>query len=996
MHAASTSARVLIVDDHVAVRRGIADLLGMTGRYTVGAEAASAEQALEMLRNSEFEIAVVDLSLPGLSGIDLTRSIRALHPRVPVVVLSMHDESQHGDDAVDAGASAYVTKSEATEKLLPAIEQVLAGNVYFGKRLWDRALRLSRAAARAETVDPPAGSNVRRSGHAVRIAQLGYWTYTPGTGHAEWSGEMYRVMGCDPGTPAPGHEEFLRLVHSTDRESVRAQFDAAVRMGEVFEVDLRLKTPGEQRWVRLVGEPILDPSGVVQQLHGAATDVSERKRAEQTIRRAEERYRNFIALSSEAIFRFTHREPVPTGLPAEALVQRILADAVLAESNLAHARLYGFSNEQEPLGLPLESFGGPDANRELVDAFVRNGFRLDGKEWSETIRGELKWFRGSMLGIVEGGMLTGAWGTQTDISESKRAEEDLRRNDTRFRALTALSSDWYWETDTQHKYQLVSWRWREQRHVQDTGAMDWSPPRALLESREPFRDHVFQRNDARGEARIISVSGDPVAGPDGEFEGYCGVSRDLTASSVAETRIFALANFDELTGLPNGALFRRRLDERLEEAERERGGFAVAVLDIDRLKHVNSALGHSAGDGVLLETARRLRECLPPDDVIARLGGDEFAILLGRFDDRTVDVLDESGGRAAMLLDAAPPLLRTLEDAAQSILAAMARPFPGGRSEIHLSASLGVSTWPNDSADGKSLLRHAESALSAAKGRGGGTVQFYAAQMTLYSVRRLTLENGLLGALERGEIEVHYQPKVDPRAGRAVGAEALARWRHPALGVVLPEEFIALASGNGSIVPIGRWMLRGACLQAAAWAREGLGPLRVAVNLSAREFARQNFAEDVAAALADAALDPGRLELEIAESALLQDAERAAATLRRLKQIGVRLTIDDFGSGASSLALLKRLPFDGVKLTRSFLAALTEDADVAALVQAIVGFAQRLRLRVAATGIETEAQQAFLASLGCDELQGHLLCAPLETAAFAQHMRAQAPAAAFQ
>jgi diguanylate cyclase (GGDEF) domain len=324
---------------------------------------------------------------------------------------------------------------------------------------------------------------------------------------------------------------------------------------------------------------------------------------------------------------------------------------------------------------------------------------------------------------------------------------------------------------------------------------------------------------------------------------------------------------------------------------------------------------------------------------------------------------------------------------AQKILAAVVKPFIVAAQEFNITASIGISTYPDDSEDMQGLLKNADIAMYRAKEQGKNNYQFYSAQMNVHSLERLALESGLRRALERNEFLLHYQPKVDIGSGRITGMEALVRWQQRATELIPPEQFIALAEETGLIVPIGEWVLKTACARNQSWREQGLPPLCIAVNLSARQFAHENLLQDVARVLNETGLDPAALEFEITESMVMHDPERAVKLLSRLKDMGIQLSIDDFGTGYSSLSYLKRFPLDSVKIDRSFIRDIPGDADDAAITRAIIAMAHSLRLKVIAEGVETEAQLSFLRDHGCDEMQGYYFSKPLPEDEFLRLLR---------
>jgi diguanylate cyclase (GGDEF)-like protein len=433
-------------------------------------------------------------------------------------------------------------------------------------------------------------------------------------------------------------------------------------------------------------------------------------------------------------------------------------------------------------------------------------------------------------------------------------------------------------------------------------------------------------------------------------------------------RVEYLAYHDGLTGLPNRSMFSKLLSQRISEARRYDRQLAVAFLDLDRFKQINDTLGHEAGDQLLQEVATRLQGCVRDSDTVARLGGDEFVVLLPELED----------GKCAATV-------------AHKVLAVIGKAFTLIGHEFRVTASIGISVYPQDGQDEQTLTKNADIAMYQAKAEGKNNFQFYSEKLNANSLERLTLESSLRHALERDEFRLHYQSKRDIRSGRIAGVEALLRWEHPDLGTVTPMQFIPVAEETGLIVPIGKWVLKTACLQSMAWQNEGLPPLSIAVNMSARQFSDEYLLQDLESILKATGMNPQLLELELAESLLIHDVENTLRILTGLKSLGVRIAVDDFGTGYSSLATLQRFPLDTVKIDRSFIGDLAGPSENAALADAIVAMGKSLSLTVIAQGVETKEQADFLRAHACDELQGFYFNRPLPAHQFAQLMRAQTP-----
>jgi len=563
----------------------------------------------------------------------------------------------------------------------------------------------------------------------------------------------------------------------------------------------------------------------------------------------------------------------------------------------------------------------------------------------------------------------------------KRAESVLSRSEARFRALTELSSDWYWESDAQMRFTSFGGR-----HISDTGlrdwrndffgrtvwempnvvpdSADWLAHRQALARRQRFDDFQFAVRTPSGKLRWTSASGEPVFDDMGRFSGYCGVSRDITERRTAEDSIRHLATHDTLTGLPNRALFTETLVHWLNEARHEGTRLALLFIDLDHFKIINDTLGHDAGDQLLTQMARALRESLRPEDLVARLGGDEFVVLLRR----------PQGTEEAAVV-------------AHKLLGAATQPWLLEGQECRVSASVGICMFPDAAGDEAALMKGADIAMYEAKRAGRNAYRFFANEAPPQTLRRLQLESALRTALAQHELSLHYQPKIDLHSGRIIGAEALLRWNSPALGAVSPAEFIPLAEETGLILSIGRWVLRTACEQHVAWRAAGLPPVPLAVNLSPRQFADEELLPDIRRVLHDTGLAAQMLELEITEGMVIADPQRALRTVQAIKRMGVRLAIDDFGTGYSSLAQLKRYPIDTLKIDRSLVCGLPGDVFDAAITDAIVVMSRALALTVVAEGVETVAQREFLLARGCQQMQGYQFSKPLPAHEFAALVR---------
>jgi len=451
----------------------------------------------------------------------------------------------------------------------------------------------------------------------------------------------------------------------------------------------------------------------------------------------------------------------------------------------------------------------------------------------------------------------------------------------------------------------------------------------------------------------------------GKVTHFVGVQHDVTQTRLYAEELEHQANHDALTGLANRSLLRDRLDQALVYAQRHARLVMLAFVDLDDFKLINDSLGHSAGDQLLQIIARRLQSCVRKGDTVARLGGDEFVL-----------VLSDQG-----LEDSQHGMM-------ERVIAAVSEPCEIERHELRVTCSIGISVYPHDASDAEALLRMADAAMYRAKDVGRNNFQFHTKELTARITDRLALDAGLRRALDRGELFLDYQPQYDLTSGRVIGMEALIRWAHPERGVLQPAPFIALAEDNGLIVPIGAWVVHTACMQNKALQDAGIAPIKVAVNLSVRQFRQKGLVKAIAAILADIGLDARYLELELTESMVMHSADEVIRTLWELEHMGVQLSVDDFGTGYSSLNYLKRFPVHRLKIDKSFVRDIGTDPDDTAIVQSIIALGHALKMKVMAEGVETAEQLAFLRASGCDEAQGYHLGRPLPFEAMVAMLKA--------
>ncbi|MBI4912296.1 MAG: EAL domain-containing protein [Acidobacteria bacterium] len=457
------------------------------------------------------------------------------------------------------------------------------------------------------------------------------------------------------------------------------------------------------------------------------------------------------------------------------------------------------------------------------------------------------------------------------------------------------------------------------------------------------------------EGATVYVEGSLTGGSHGLGTGVVwGIWRDVTERRQAQANLVRMAHHDSLTGLPNRILFADRLKQALALAHRSRKQAALLFLDLDRFKNINDTLGHPVGDQLLQGVAKRLTRTVREADPLSRFGGDEFTMVLPGL------AHPEDAGRVA-----------------EKVLAELSRPFQVEGHELFLLASIGISVFPADGEDADTLVKKADVAMYHAKSRGGGCYSFYDPSLDEDAHQRLMLEQNLRKAVDKGELRLHYQPKVDLTSGDITALEALLRWQHPKFGLLAPDSFIPMAEATGLILPIGEWVVEQACHQILTWQAQGLPPTRVAVNVSGRQLLHSGFTEHLRRTLQETGLDPSLLELEVTETVIVSGPELLDQTLRSVQDLGLRVSVDDFGTGYSSLAQLKRLAVNTLKIDKSFVQDVHINPTDAAIATAIIGMGNTLNLRVIAEGVENQGQLDFLKALHCDEAQGFLVSRPM-------------------
>lgn len=928
--AVQQTLRVLIVEDRPFDAELLATTLEGAG-YRVTWSRVENESGYLSALDTAPDLILSDYSLPHFSGL---RALALLQQRgldIPFIIVSGTIDDEQAVSVMRAGADDYLLKDRLA-RLGAAVATVCEKNqLRSAKQRAEERLCESSLQLRAFLDNSPALMFIKdSSGRYLQINQR----------FAEAFGlDAAQIMGrhdteiFDAGQAA----QFKANDHAVLQAGKPVEFEETARYRDGFHTSIVTKFP------------LRDGQGKIYGLGGIATDITARKLEEKRF---------------QATF-----EQAAVGIVHTSLDRRYLA------VNQKFCAMVGYSRD-ELLGKDTADITHPEDRVE--DGAHRN--RLLAGE-IQTYTAEKRYVRkdGSVFSVHRTISLARDSAGQPqyfirvieDITERRRSEQAQRDIDEKFRQLANHIPQIFWMTDIEQKSLIYASPAYEQITGRTLAELQ-SDPRGWIEIiHEHDRERVKNARKTRAasgdydiEYRLVRTDHSirwihdrafPVRNAKGEAYRIAGIAEDITERKLTQEQLANLAHYDSLTGLPNRVLFNDRLRQAVAQARRNQWILGVLFLDLDRFKLVNDTLGHATGDLLLKQVAARLFQCLRPTDTVGRLSGDEFAVILSELAET------QNAGYVA-----------------QKILDTLSAPFDLKGSEVFVTASIGITLYPSDSESIDTLIRDADAAMYSAKAAGRNNYQYYTAVMNERALEKLRLETGIRRALERNELLLHYQPKIDISSGRISGLEALLRWQSPEHGLVSPAQFIPLLEETGLIVPVGEWVTRAACAQLQAWRKAGVTAVPVAINLSARQLRQQGYATVLEQALKDFDINPELIRVEITESSLMENPEEAIVVLQSLKALGIRLDADDFGTGYSSLSYLKRFPLDALKIDRSFVRDITSDEDDAVIAQTMVTLAHSLGLKVVAEGVETEAQLAFLGAHQCDEAQGYLFAKPLD------------------
>ncbi len=797
-------------------------------------------------------------------------------------------------------------------------------------------------------------NNKARLAEAQHIAKLGTCRMNLEDRSQTWSDEIYRILELPPDSESASYETFLKWIHPDDRDYYIREHDKTIHDRSQSDIVYRLLLKdGSVKHLHEKCTPYLGKEEGTGWLVATIQDISEHVRIKEELQTfqfsMEHAPEGVFFMTRDAGFSYVNEQAcLSLGYTRKELMALKLWDIAPLFSREKWDEIWSRSKENKVGSIQVETIH----------------LRKDGTEIQVDVNAKHLWLGNHELHVA----------FVRDITDRKKSEEELRQ----LAEVVKNTAEGIIITNPQNKIIAINDAFTEITGFTEEDALGQNP--SILKSNKHDR-HFYQTMwasikkaglwqgeiwDRRKNGEIFPVwqTISVVRDKQGQVTHYVSVFSDISSIKRSQEKLDFLAHHDPLTDLPNRLLFNDRLEHALKRAEREGRHVAILFLDLDRFKNINDSLGHPVGDLLLQEAAKRILRLVRKEDTVARLGGDEFIIL--------IDAID--GAQDVALL-------------AEKVISAFGYPFAIKGHELHLTVSVGVSLYPQDGGDGDTLIRNADTAMYRAKEEGRNDYQFYTTAFTTAVFERLTLENALRHALENEEFVIYFQPQYALKTGQLIGAEALIRWRHPEMGLVIPARFIPLAEESGLIEPIGEWVLRKACVQMQHWIEGGIPLQRIAVNVSGVQVQRGSFVNTVRDVLSETRLDPRRLELEITETFIMQKTDWAIGVLDQLKMLGVRMAIDDFGTGYSSLSYLKRLPVDKLKIDGSFVRDIPEDPNDEAIVRAVVALGQTLQLQVNAEGIETEEQRVFLKALGCHEGQGFFFSKALSAEDFESFFR---------
>jgi diguanylate cyclase (GGDEF)-like protein/PAS domain S-box-containing protein len=787
------------------------------------------------------------------------------------------------------------------------------------------------------------------------LTRDGFWRTDAQGRLVEVSPATAAMFGCDAGELLGRSVRDLDGYWTDDRP--QQELDERVRRREPFPwFRFRIeRADGKTTWLAACGKPLFDADGSFDGYYGAARDISEAENTIRALRGDEERFRALARMVTEWYWE-TDAQLRYTLVRGSSEFDQALIDGIVGKP-FGQSAIGNIDDDDREAALSAMRQRRP---------LQRLPFRVRYLDRPDRI------FEISAEPMFRGETFIGYRGLSLDVTERTALIERLVASEARFRALTELSSDWYWEMDAELRFTRIERGELATEHLAHLPPGDvlgrrrwelpgdliqpasWDEHRSALAARQPFRDLVVRRHGPDGSHRYIAASGDPVFDSHGRFTGYRGVAKDITDQVRARESIERLATVDSLTGLSNRHAFDERARAELAQAAEQGRRCALLFIDLDNFRLLNNGYGHRAGDEVLRVVSARLQREIPPPMLLGRRGGDELVALLG---------------------DVASP--QAVVELTQRLIGVVSEPMRVVGLDLAVTPSIGIGFFPHDGADLEALVNAADAAMYEAKQNGRATYALYTPSVARRVDLRLRLEQRLRKAIESKEFRLYFQPTVSLADGRVVGAEVLVRWIDAEVGEVSPAEFIPIAEESGLVVGLGDWVMREACKAGSRWRAMGFRMPPLAVNVAGMHLRQAGYVEALLGTLGEHGVQAGDLEIEVTETSLLDTSAAVRENLARLRRAGIRLALDDFGVGFSSLAHLRDLPIHRLKIDRSFTVECMRDARTLTIVKAVIEMARALGIRITAEGVETTAQQNWMQQLGCDSAQGYLFSRPL-------------------
>ncbi len=936
----SRNVKLLYVEDNQATRESISLILEEFFEYII--IAVDGEEGLEKFKNNHVDLIITDINMPHLNGLEMIEKIRERDKDIAILIFSAYTESNYFVSSIKLGVDGYLLKPFDLEQFTGALANVI-GKIQFKDEVIKNMFLKKRMNLALE-----------RSGTSVLD-----WCFDENSFYI--SPNWKEMLGYTDDELPNSVLTWKRLVYRDDKKAVFALLKKTFSEGIThFEMNHRLKhKDGHWVWVLGSAQILYDENGKRVRMVGTHTNITEEKELQlKYSQQAQifEQVHGCIALTDleGTITSWNRGSELLLGYTADEVIGQSIRiiypeeDYMLLEQNVALLMKNGKNNI-------IVRF--QKKSKEIIFADLSLSLLLDEEK--------------KPIGVI---------GYSQDTTKRKQAENILKEEHSYLQTIIDGIQDPIMVIKDDYRVELMNESSRKKsnfdlmadpenpkcyelyyhRSTPCDGLHHPCPLREVIESRKHVTV-VHTHKDLRGDARQVELVAAPLFDEHGNCTGIIESARDITAHLLVQDELREqkktlthLAHYDTLTSLPNRLLFIDRLSQCIERAKRDQKVFALFFIDLDRFKQINDSLGHKIGDEVLKVVAVRLGSIIRKVDTLARLGGDEFTILI----ENLTEVND-------------------MEVLAQKILDSLAQVIEIDKYSLYVTASIGISFYPQDDTNADNLLKYADAAMYKAKELGKNNFQFYSADMTAMAMEHIVMAASLHQALDEEEFLVYYQPQINGESGSLIGVEALVRWQHPRMGLLSADQFINIAEKTGLMVSIDQWVMKTAMKQIVQWYGDGLDPGVLAINIAIDQFEEAGFPERLDGTMREIGMKPEWLELELLEKQLMASSGETVEILEQISEMGIKLAIDDFGAGYSTLSYLRNLPVDKLKIHKVFVQNLSHSKEDAAIVKAVIGLSKNLNLKVIAEGVETQAQKEFLTENGCSEMQGYLYGKPI-------------------